>query len=152
MALSLQYRPIMASGSIEQRVLSILEDNPRAPLSDIADRAGVARPTARKYIQKLENEGAIVGYSVEVDPKKIDHQCIAIVGIDLEGERYVEATTEIRQVEAVAALYTATGDHMLIAELRTRDSDTLNTILSEQILVIDGVTAACPAILQERLA
>jgi Lrp/AsnC family transcriptional regulator for asnA, asnC and gidA len=74
----------MESAAIEKELLSLLSEDPQASIGEIADRAGVSRPTAQKYIQKLEEEGAIVGYSVELNPKKVDHQSIALVGIDVE--------------------------------------------------------------------
>lgn len=141
----------MDAESTEKRLLSLLEENPQASLGEIAEEAGVARPTARKYIQKLEEDGVIVGYTVEIDPKKVDHQSIALVGIDVESEKYIEATTALRELNSLTALYTATGDHMLMAELKAPDSTDLNSIISDQILSIEGVTTACPTILQERL-
>ena len=141
----------MAAEELEQRLLSILKEDPKASLGEIADQAGVARPTARKYIEKLEEEGAIVGYTVEIDPKKVNHQSIAMVGIDVESDQYVEATSKLRDLDSLTALYTATGDHMLMAELEATGSTELNEIVSDQILSIQGVTTACPAVLQERL-
>jgi len=141
----------MDAEELEHRLLSILKEDPKASLGEIADRAGVARPTARKYIEKLEEEGAIVGYTVEIDPKKVNHQSIAMVGIDVESDQYVEATSELRDLDSLTALYTATGDHMLMAELEATGSTELNEIVSDQILSIQGVTTACPAVLQERL-
>jgi len=141
----------METESIDKRLLSILEDDPQASLGAIAERAGIAEPTARKYIEKLEDEGVIVDYTVETDPKKLDHRSIAIVGIDVESDRYIEATAELEGIDTVTGLYTATGDHMLMAELEADDSAELNEVISDRILAIDGVTAACPAILQERL-
>ncbi|WP_267163427.1 winged helix-turn-helix transcriptional regulator [Halovenus salina] len=141
----------MDAEELEHRLLSILKENPKSSLGEIADQAGVARPTARKYIEKLEEEGAIVGYTVEIDPKKVSHQSIAMVGIDIESDQYVEAITELRNLDSLTALYTATGDHMLMAELEATGSTELNEIVSNQILSISGVTTACPAVLQERL-
>jgi len=141
----------MDTESVEKHLLSILAEDPQASVGEIAERAGVSRPTAQKYIRKLEDEGAIVGYSVEVNPKKLDHRSIALVGIDVESERYVEVTNELRELDALAALYTATGDHVLMAELQAGDSDELNGIISSEILSIDGVTAACPTVLHERI-
>jgi hypothetical protein len=40
---------------------------------------------------------------------------------------------------------------MLMAELEATGSTELNEIVSDQILSIQGVTTACPAVLQERL-
>ena len=141
----------MASESLEQSVLSVLMDDPKASVGEIAERAGVSRPTAQKYITKLEEEGAIVGYSVDLNPKKVDHQSIALVGIDVESERYVEVTKALRGIDALAALYTATGDHMLMAELQADNSDAIHAIISDEILAVDGVTAACPTVLHERI-
>jgi Lrp/AsnC family transcriptional regulator for asnA, asnC and gidA len=141
----------MESENIEHRLLSILKADAKAPLEDIADEAGVARPTARKYIEKLEDEDAIVGYTVEVDPKKLNHQSIAMVGIDIESDHYVTATSQLKEIDSMTALYTSTGDHMLMAEIEATGSMGINEVISEQILSIEGVTTACPAILQERL-
>ena len=141
----------MESESVEEALLSVLIENPTASVGEIAEQAGVSRPTAQKYIDKLEDEGAIVGYSVELDPKKLDHQSIAFVGIDVESDSYVEVTNALRDIDALAALYTATGDHMLMAELRADGSEDVNEIISGEILSVDGVTAACPTVLHERI-
>jgi len=141
----------MNTESVEEHLLSILSDNPTAPIGEIAEKADVSRPTAQKYIRKLEDEGAIVGYSVEVNPKKLDHQSIALVGVDVESERYVEVTNALRELDSLAALYTATGDHVLMAKLQAHDNHELNEIIREEILSIDGVTAACPTVLHERV-
>ncbi|MFC6825821.1 HTH-type transcriptional regulator LrpA1 [Halopelagius fulvigenes] len=141
----------MEATSTQGRILAVLEDDAQASYAEIADRAGVSKPTVRKYIQQLEEEGVIVGYSADVDPKKLSGQSIALVGIDVSSDSYVEATRELKELESVDALYTSSGDHMLMAEVRAADGDALGDVISESILDIDGVTAAHPSFLQERL-
>ena len=141
----------MNTESVEKELLSILRENPKASVGEIAEAAGISRPTAQKYIQKLEDEGAVVGYSVELNPKKLDHISIAYVGIDVESERYVEITNALREIDGLVSLYTATGDHMLMAEIHADGSDEIHHIISEDILGVDGVTAACPTVLHERI-
>ena len=141
----------MSSTSTEDRILEALEEDAKASYAEIADRAGVSKPTVRKYVQQLEDEGVIVGYSADIDPKKLSGQSIALVGIDVASEQYVEATRALKRLDAVEALYTSSGDHMLMAEVRATDGDELGDVISEGILSIEGVTAAHPAILQERL-
>ncbi len=141
----------METASPEEAVLSVLMDDPKASVGEIAERAGVSRPTAQKYIDKLEEEGAIVGYSVEVNPKKLDSRRIALVGVDVESERYVEVIDTLREVDALASLYTATGDHMLMAELQADGDEDIHALISDEILAVDGVTAACPTVLHERI-
>ena len=141
----------MSSAETEARILGLLEEDAQASVAELAERAGVSKPTVRKYVEKLESEGVIVGYSAEVDPKKLSGQSIALVGMDVDSERYVEATRAIRAVEAVEALYSSSGDHMLVAEVRAPDGDALGDVIAEELLAIEGVNEAHPAILQERL-
>ncbi|MFC7058240.1 HTH-type transcriptional regulator LrpA1 [Halovenus salina] len=141
----------MSAEATEQRILSVLEEDAQASYAEIADRADVSKPTVRKYIQKLEEEGVIVGYSADVDPKKLSSQSIALVGVDVESERYVDVTRELKQFDSIEALYTSSGDHTLMAEIRAPDGDALGKIINEDILELDGVSAAHPSFLQERL-
>jgi len=141
----------MSTASTKERILSVLEEDAQASYAEIAERADVSKPTVRKYIRRLENDGVIVGYSADVDPKKLSGQSIALVGMDVESERYVKATRDLKACEAVEALYTSSGDHMLMAEVRAGDGDELGDVISKELVEIDGVTAAHPSFLQERL-
>ena len=141
----------MSVESTEKRILSVLEEDAQASYAEIAERAEVSKPTVRKYIEKLEEEGVIVGYSADVDPKKLSGQSIAIVGVDVESERYVEVTRKLKELEAVESLYTSSGDHTLMAEVRAADGDALGDVINEEIVDLDGVSAAHPSFLQERL-
>ncbi|MFP8955885.1 HTH-type transcriptional regulator LrpA1 [Natrialbaceae archaeon A-CW3] len=141
----------MSTRPTEDRILEVLEEDAQASYAEIAARADVSKPTVRKYINQLESDGVIVGYSADVDPKKLSSQTIALVGIDVASERYVEATRALKALDSVEALYSSSGDHMLMAEVRAANGDELGDIIATDILEIDGVTAAHPSFLQERL-
>ncbi|MFC7073486.1 HTH-type transcriptional regulator LrpA1 [Halovenus rubra] len=141
----------MSVEATEERILSVLEEDAKASYAEIAERADVSKPTVRKYIKKLEDEGVIVGYSADVDPKKLSGQSIAIVGVDVESESYVDVTRELKQFDSIEELYTSSGDHTLMAETRAPDGDALGKIINEEIMGLDGVNAAHPSFLQERL-
>jgi len=141
----------MSTQATENRILQVLEEDAQASYAEIAERADVSKPTVRKYIRKLEEEGVIVGYSADIDPKKLSSKTIALVGLDVASERYVEATQAIKSLPEVEALYSSSGDHMLMAEVRAEDGDSLGEIIADELLEIEGVTAAHPSFLQERL-
>ncbi|QSG03190.1 HTH-type transcriptional regulator LrpA1 [Natranaeroarchaeum sulfidigenes] len=141
----------MSSESTANRILSVLEEDAKASYAEIAERADVSKPTVRKYIEQLEEDGVIIGYSADVDPKKLASKSIALVGLDVASDEYVKATREIKELEEVESLYSSSGDHMLMAEVRAADGDDLAEIISDKLVEIDGVTAAHPSFLQERL-
>lgn len=141
----------MSSEATEDRILSVLEEDAQASYADIAQQVGVSKPTVRKYIEKLEDDGVVVGYSAEINPKKLSSQTIALVGIDVESERYVEVTQELKDHEEIRSLFTSSGDHELMAEVRAPDGDTLGEFIHHEIASHEGVRAAHPSFLQERL-
>ena len=141
----------VSTESTADRILAALESDAQASYAEIADRAEVSKPTVRKYVEKLEREGVIVGYSADVDPKKLSSQTIALVGIEVESDKYVEATRELKKVPTIRELYSSSGDHTLMAEVRESDGDSVAEVISDEILAIDGVSAAHPSFLQERL-
>jgi Lrp/AsnC family transcriptional regulator for asnA, asnC and gidA len=141
----------MSTPSTEERILSVLEEDAQASYTEIAERADVSKPTVRKYVDRLESEGVIVGYSADVDPKKLPGQSIALVGVDVESDRYVEATRAIEALPEVEALFTSSGDHTLMAEVRASDGAELGDVIRDEIAALDGVEAAHPSFLQERL-
>ncbi len=141
----------MSAATTEERILSVLEEDAQATYAEIADQAEVSKPTVRKYIHKLEDEGVIVGYSADIDPKKLSSQSIALVGIDVESGKYIEATRELKALQSVEELFTSSGDHTHMAEIRASDGDELGSVIESKILRVQGVSAAHPSFLQERL-
>jgi Lrp/AsnC family transcriptional regulator for asnA, asnC and gidA len=141
----------MSTQHTEDRILAALEEDAQASYTEIADRAGVSKPTVRKYIDRLEDDGVIVGYSADVDPKKLSGQSIALVGIEVDSGRYVETVRTLKALDAIEALYSSSGDHMLMAEVRAADGDAVGTVINDDILAVEGVGAAHPSFLQERL-
>lgn len=141
----------MSSESTKRRVLAALEADAQASYGDIAESAGVSKPTVRKYITELEEDGVIVGYSADLDPKKLSQISIALVGIEAESEDFVDVTEALKGMDTVKSLFSSSGDHMLMAELRGADGDEIGRTIRDDILTIDGVSAAHPCFLQERL-
>jgi len=129
----------------------VLEEDAKASYGEIADAVGVSKPTVRKYIRELEEEGTILGYSAEVDPKKLGGRTVSLVGIDAESDRFLGVVEALKEVKPIRKLYISSGDHDLMAEVVTDDNSSLREIISEEITSIDGVEASHPTVLQERV-
>jgi len=57
-----------------------------------------------------------------------------MVGMDVDSGQYVGATRKLKDLDEVQALYTSSGDHMLMAEVRASDGDELGDVISEKLL------------------
>ncbi len=133
------------------KIIEILEENARTPYTEIASRLGISEGTVRNRIEKLEKEGVIIRYTIEVDPKKMGYHTIVLLGMDAEPKHFLSAAEELSKLDCVKWVYTSTGDHMIMAEIWARDAAELSRIISDKISKIEGVMDLCPAILMEKI-
>ena len=141
----------VTKSSTEADILEVLEEDAKASYGEIADEVGVSKPTVRKYIRELEDEGTILGYTAEIDPKKLGGRTVSLVGIDAESDSFLSVVESLKDVEKVRKLYISSGDHDLMAEVVTDDNASLREVIDDEITSIEGVEASHPTVLQERV-
>ncbi len=82
----------------ERKILWLLANNARMQLVEMADKAGVSVNTARAKMKRMENEGIITGYKIQIDHAKIGMENYEILATlqnmnakrEKEIERYCE--------------------------------------------------------------
>lgn len=136
--------------STAERILDLLLVDSRMPISEIAEQADVSEPTVRKYIDRLESEGIIVGYSVDIDPGALRNQTISLVRIEIDDVVIEEAMAALVSMEPVRSLFLLEEEIEAMAEIRADGFMELSEIVTDDILAIDGVDAVHTTILEDR--
>ena len=131
-------------------LIKLLMKNSRTPYVKLGELLGVSETAIRKRIRKLEEDGVIRRYTIEVDPKKLGFKVNALIGLDTVSERFIAVIEELKAMEEVLGLYSASGDHMILLECWFKDSDELARFV-KRLESIRGVTRVCPAIILEKL-
>lgn len=132
-------------------ILEILRKNARTPFLEVSKRLRISESTVRKRVKELETRGVIKKYTAIVEPSKLGYGGVALVGIDVRPEKFLEVAKKLAELENIRFVATSTGDHMLMTEIWMENSHDLGNFISSKIEIIEGVTRACPAILMERL-
>ncbi|MBI3026756.1 Lrp/AsnC family transcriptional regulator [Candidatus Woesearchaeota archaeon] len=132
-------------------ILRILRQNARTPFLDIAKKLRISESTIRKRVKDLEQKGVIKKYSAIVEPSKLGYGSVALVGIDVKPEKFLEVAKKLTELDNIKFVATSTGDHMIMTEIWMENSSDLRNFISAKIESIEGVTRTCPAILMERL-
>ncbi len=135
----------------DRKIIEMLEENARTPYTEIAKALNVSEATVRKRIGRLEREGVIRRYTIEVDPLKLGYTTVTILGLDVEPEHFLNAARKLAEMDEVRWVATSTGDHMIMAEIWTRDGNALARLISQRIGRIKGVKKICPAIILEKI-
>jgi len=131
-------------------LIKLLMKNSRTPYVKLGELLGVSETAIRKRVRKLEEEGVIRRYTIEVDPKKLGFKVNALIGLDTVPERFIAVIEELKAMEEILGLYSASGDHMILLECWFKDSDELARFV-KRLESIHGVSRICPAIILEKL-
>jgi Lrp/AsnC family transcriptional regulator for asnA, asnC and gidA len=136
---------------LDMKILKHLEEDGRAPFTEIARKLKLNESTVRKRVLRLQEKQVIKKFSVNIDPSKIGLNTVAIVGVDMEPVKLIEAAQKICEIPETRYVATSTGDHMIMTEIWTKDGRELTNLISNRIGKIEGVKKICPAIILEKL-
>jgi DNA-binding Lrp family transcriptional regulator len=131
---------------IDNKILALLMDDARTPVTTIAKKVSIARTTAIARIQGLEKKGVIAGYGVRLNNEQYQPAVRAYVGISIEprsAANFVKIMHTLPEVETLCAV-SGTIDYMLT--LRCPSTAELDRLL-DQIGTIDGVRQTSTSII-----
>lgn len=137
--------------ALDIKILKFLEEDGRIPFTEVARKLKLNESTIRKRVLRLRDKRVIKKFSVELDPSKIGFNTVAIVGVDVEPVRLIEAAQKISEIPETRYVATSTGDHMIMTEIWAKDGRELTKLISGQIGTIEGIKKICPAIILEKL-
>ncbi len=135
---------------LDLSVIEILSRDSRTPFLQIAKRLKVSESTIRKRVFNLKKNNIIKKFSLVVDTSKIGYENIALIGVDVSPERYLDVAKKLTDFDEIRYVASSTGDHMFMLEVWAKDSDGLRAV-SDKIKGLDGVTRICPAIIKDTL-
>ncbi len=133
------------------KIIELLQENSRISYTEIARILGVTETTVRKRIAELERREIIKKYTIEIDPEKLGYKNVTILGMDVEPKYLLEAAKKLAELEEAKWVATSTGDHMIMAEIWTKNGEELFNLITKKISKIKGVRDLCPAIIMERI-
>ncbi len=123
----------------------------RKPYTEIAKELRTSESSIRKRVRKMEGEGIIRGYRVEVEAPKIGYNVVALTGFDTNPEDFLTVANKLCEFDEVKKVWTSTGDHMIMTEIWAKDGRELSEILFNKVGKIEGIKKVCPAIILEQL-
>ncbi len=125
---------------IDQALLSLLRQNARMNVADLAHKLKVSRGTVTNRIRKLEDTGVIQGFTVKLRPDSQPDRIRAWMGVLVEGNQTRTVIATLMGEPGVIALHDTNGRWDLLAELEAASMTDLSQIL-ERIRLIKGISS-----------
>lgn len=122
----------------DQQLLAVLRGNARASTTDLAHMLGVSRSTVQKRLERLETEGVISGYTIQLSSEYLDQEIKAHVMITVSPRMTTKIIKQMRKLDGIRAVYSVSGPHDLIADVAAMCVTDLDKMIDE-IISIEGV-------------
>jgi DNA-binding Lrp family transcriptional regulator len=131
---------------IDNKILALLMDNARLPVTTIAKQVDIARTTVIARISALEKRGVIAGYGLKLNQEMFQPAVRAYVGLSVEARFAPNLMKYLQQLPEVETLCAVSGaiDYMLT--LRCATTEVLDRLL-DQIGALDGVRQTSTSII-----
>ena len=127
--------------STDQQLIALLRTNARESVATLAHRLKLSRGTITNRIQKLEDSGLIVGYTVRLRPDVQQELITAWMSLTVDGNQTRAVVANLLGEPMVNAVHDTNGRWDLLAELRAQNLAELSQAL-ERIRLIKGIASS----------
>ena len=123
------------------KLLRLLENNPRASISDLARRVGMSNPAVKERIIRLEESGIVAGYRLDLNAKDLGYEVMAFVRVrPLPG--HLHKIAELAQtIPEITECHRITGEDCFILKVYVKQISSLDHVL-DQFLVHGQTTTS----------
>ena len=126
--------------SIDQSILNLLSENARTSASEISRRVNLSIPAVSERIKKMEESGLIEQYTVKVNRKQMGYDMLVMIFVSLEHSQYIsDFRSTIISYPEVIECHHILGEYDYLLKVLLKDSEELETFLSEKLKSIRGV-------------
>ncbi|WP_323784103.1 Lrp/AsnC family transcriptional regulator [Leisingera sp.] len=106
----------MQTDGTDQRLVTLLRENARRPVADLARHLGLARTTVQARIERLEATGVITGYTLKCSAASRP-PLQATVLMSIEPRSGPEVLARLRSLPGVEVVHTTSGRFDLLAQV-----------------------------------
>lgn len=116
---------------IDHQMISLLQENARMSLKDLASRIYLSSPAASARLEKLEREGYITGFHASVNHEMMGYSIKAFVTIAVDARLKEEFLEQMRRCRNVIECNCISGDYAMLLEVVYPDTEALEQFVGK---------------------
>lgn len=118
---------------LDWQILSILQHNARIAISDLAQQLNRSRSSISDHIRRLQDQGTITAFSIQVNEENIGVGISAFVRLQADSSQHRKIVETVDQIPEVAECHVLTGSDLLMMRVVAKDMPHLRQL-------VDGFT------------
>ena len=112
-------------------ILDELQTDARLTNAEIGRRVGLTAPAVSERIRRMEEEGIIKGFSVNINFKKLNYAENVLIGVKLPMKYDTSFLMELEKIDGVSNVVRVAGEYCFFIFLTLKSVDELHSILSK---------------------
>ena len=116
---------------IDYHLISLLQENARMPLKQLAERVFLSSPATAARLERLEKSGIISGYSVKVDHKTLGYPITAFINLEVQPSQkdifypFIKAHPNVLECNCV------TGHYSMLIKVAFESTEALDVFIGQ---------------------
>jgi len=119
---------------VNVRLLDELQKNPRMTMSELGRRLDMSSPAVTDRVQRLEDNGIITGYRLELDPRALGWPVAAFVRIRPGPGQLNRIADLARETPEVVECHRITGEDCFLMKVYVTEIDKLEEVLDRFLM------------------
>ncbi len=115
----------------DAKILEILQHDGRISMQKLAEKINMSAPSTIERVRKLEESGAIMGYSAVINPEKVGRSISAIVLVAINPDMRAKFLEFVQENPNVLEFMEITGRYGYCLKTCCKDADSFLTMTYE---------------------
>ncbi|GMB80045.1 MULTISPECIES: Lrp/AsnC family transcriptional regulator [Shinella] len=126
---------------LDRKIVTLLRGNGRRSVSDLALETGASRATVRGRIERMEEDGTILGYTVMLRADALEDVVRGVMMIEIEGHVTDRVIRTLGGFPEISQIHTTNGRWDLLVELSAASLADFDAVL-RKIRLVPGITGS----------
>ncbi|MDD6204970.1 MAG: Lrp/AsnC family transcriptional regulator [Firmicutes bacterium] len=113
------------------KLISLLQENARMPLKQLAQEVFLSSPATSARIEKLQKEEIITGYTATLNHKKLGYPIVAYINLEMSPSQKPTFYPFIRQCPNVLECCCVTGHYSMLIKVAFESTEKLDSFIGK---------------------
>jgi Lrp/AsnC family leucine-responsive transcriptional regulator len=123
------HRGVVDLDQTDRHLLIELQADARVSLAELGRRVGLSPPAVAERVRRLSDEGVILGFRTDIDPRALGYALSAIVRIRPAPRQIAKVADLARTTPEVVECHRITGEDCFFLKAHVRDVEHLEEVI-----------------------
>lgn len=121
----------LKTDSIDLKLITLLQQNARLPLKQLAEQVFLSSPATAARIERLEKSGILTGYHASVDLKKLGYPITAFINLELSPDQKATFYPFVQSHPNVLECTCVTGHFSMLLKVAFESTEALDGFIGQ---------------------